>query len=73
MESVSVALTGAAERGLTAVSGPRSFVQGVFCRRAGSLDPLHSPCAKQFRAANDPNYAMRVLLSGIPAESHDGR
>lgn len=28
---------------------------------------------KQFRAANDPNYALRVLMTGIPAESHGGR
>ncbi len=45
MESVSVAVTGAAERGLTDVSGPRGFVQAMFCRLADSLDALHFLCA----------------------------
>ncbi len=45
MESVSVAVTEAAEQGLTDVSGPPGFVQAMFCRLADSLDALHFLCA----------------------------
>ena len=57
-------------------SGPENFgllrrLALVLLRRETSIR-AGAP-TKQFRAANDPNYAMRVLLSGIHAESHEGR
>ena len=40
-----MAVTEAAEQGLTDVSGPPGFVQAMFCRLADSLDALHFLCA----------------------------
>ena len=42
-------MTGASARGLTDISGPRGFVQGMFCRLADSPYVLHFLCARASR------------------------